>query len=98
MKIRTFQYEDEYIEDDTDENQASTQFLLTKKSLLTDLKIHFERYVKTLTVFGFNSARYDIKLIKSYMIPYLINTRDIEPIVIKKRINLHPSSLETFSC
>ena len=34
--------------------------------------------------FGFNSANYDISLIKSYLRPPLVNERRIEPIVIKK--------------
>ena len=32
---------------------------------------------------GFNSAKYDLNLIKSYLLPTLINERDIEPTVIK---------------
>ena len=35
-------------------------------------------------MFGFNSAKYDINLIKSYLLPILINERNLEPIVIKK--------------
>ena len=45
---------------------------------------HLERYTNTLPVFGFNSGRYDINLIKSYLIPYLIKEKEIEPSVIKK--------------
>ena len=37
-----------------------------------------------LPVFGFNSQRYDLNLIKSYLIPYLINDKEAEPMVIKK--------------
>ena len=37
-----------------------------------------------LLVFGFNSAKYDINLIKSYLLPILVNERSIEPIVIKE--------------
>ena len=33
---------------------------------------------------GFNSANYDLNLIKSYLLPILVNERDIEPTVIKK--------------
>ena len=43
-----------------------------------------ERYTNTLPVFRFNSGRYDINLVKSYLIPYLINEKEIEPSVIKK--------------
>ena len=55
-----------------------------KHPLLIDLMQHLERYTNTLAVFGFNSGRYDKNLIKSYLIPYLINGKEIEPSVIKK--------------
>ena len=45
---------------------------------------HLERYTKTLPVFGFNSGRYDINLIKSYRTPYLIKEKEIEVSIIKK--------------
>ena len=35
-------------------------------------------------MFDFNSAKYDLDLIKSYLLPILVNERDIEPTVIKK--------------
>ena len=35
-------------------------------------------------MFHFNSAKYDLKLIKSYSLPILVNEREIEPTVIKK--------------
>ena len=35
-------------------------------------------------MFGFNSAKYDLDLMKSYLLPILINEREIEPTVIKK--------------
>ena len=40
--------------------------------------------MNTLPVFGFNSGKYDLNLIKSYLLPYLIHERDIQPTVIKK--------------
>ena len=45
---------------------------------------HLERYCNTLPLFGFNSAKYDINLIKSYLLPIPVNDRQIEPTVIKK--------------
>ena len=45
------------------------------------------KYVNTVPVFGFNSGRYDLNLIKSYLIPYLINDEEAEPMVIKKANN-----------
>ena len=81
-----FDYEIECIED-TEEIDKSTQFLRMQKKQLIDLKQNLERYVNTLLVFGFNSGRYYLNLIKSYLIPYLINDKEAEPMVIKKANN-----------
>ena len=62
----------------------STQFLQMLKNQLIDLQDHFERHCNTLPVFGFNRAKYDILLIKSYLLPTLVNEQQIEPTVIKK--------------
>ena len=51
---------------------------------LLELQEHLDRYCNVLPVFGFNSAKYDINLIKSYLLPLLINERNMEPIAIKK--------------
>ena len=53
-----------------------------QKNHLIDSMQHPERYAITLPVFGFNSGRYDINLIKSQLIPYLINEKEIETSVI----------------
>ena len=55
-----------------------------RKNQLIDLQEHFERYCNILPVFGFNSAKYDNNLIKSYLLPILVNEREFEPTVIKK--------------
>ena len=55
-----------------------------QKNQLIDLQEHLELYCNVLPVFGFNSAKYDINLIKSYLLPILINERNLEPTVIKK--------------
>ena len=52
---------------------------MTYKNLLT-----FERYCNVLPVFGFNRAKYDINLIRSYLLPILANERGSEPTFIKK--------------
>ena len=41
-------------------------------------------YGNVLPVFEFNSEKYDINLIKSYLLPFLVKERDFEPTVIKK--------------
>ena len=55
-----------------------------KKNQLIDLQETLERYCNVLPVFGFNSAKDDLNLIKSYLLPILVKERDIEPTVIKK--------------
>ena len=75
-------FEFQYIEEE--EIDMSTQFLQIQKNQLLELQQHFERYVSILPVFGFNSGKYDLNLIKSYLLPYLIHERDNYPTVIKK--------------
>ena len=67
-----------------EKNDLSTQFLRMQKNQLIDLQEHFERYCFVLPVFGFSGAKYDVILIKSYLLPIFVNERDIEPTVIKK--------------
>ena len=62
----------------------STQFQQMQKNQLIDLQEHFERYCNVLPVFGFNSAKYDCSLIKSYLLPILVRERNFELTVIKK--------------
>ena len=65
-----------------EENFYSTQFVQMQKNQLIDLQEH-ELYCNVLPVFGFNNAKYDIILIKSYLLPFLVNERGFEPTVIK---------------
>ena len=81
---RVFDFEDHCFENDNEQKDASTQVLQMQKNQLIELQEHLERYCNVLPVFGFNSAKYDINLIKSYLLPILINERNMEPIVIKK--------------
>ena len=62
---------------------ASTHFLQIQRNQITDLHKSLERYCNVLPVVGFNTAKYDLCLIKSYLLPILVNERDSEPTVIK---------------
>ena len=55
-----------------------------QKNQLIELQEHLERYCNVLPVFGFSSAKYDINLIETYLLPILINERNMEPIVNKR--------------
>ena len=72
------------LDDCDNETCISTQFLQIQKKQLIDLQEHLERYCNVLPIFGFNSAKYDLNLKKSYLLPILGNERNIEPTVIKK--------------
>ena len=67
------EFEDECLE--VEEKDVSTQFLQMQKNQLLDLQEHLERYCNVLPVFGFNSSKYDINLIKRYLLPLLVNER-----------------------
>ena len=58
---RVFVFEDRCFEDDNEEEDASTQILQRQKNHLIELQEHLERYCNVLPVFGFNSAKYDIR-------------------------------------
>ena len=72
------------LDDCDNEICTSTQFLQIQKKQLIDLQEHLERYCNFLHLFGFNSADYVLNLIKLYLLPILVNKRNIEPTVIKK--------------
>ena len=72
------------IVEEEEEKDSSTQILQMQKNQLFDIQEHFERYCNVSPVFGFNSAKYDVNLIKWYLLPILVNERDIEPTVMKK--------------
>ena len=76
--------EQEDLDDCDNETCSSTQFLQIQKKQLIDLQEHLDLYCNVLPVFGFNSAKYDLNLIKHFLSPLLNNERNIEPTVIKK--------------
>ena len=65
----------DYNYDTAEEKELSPQFLQMQRTHQIDLQEHFERFCNTLPVFGFNSAKYDINLIKTYLLPILVNER-----------------------
>ena len=72
------------ISSETEDSNVSKNFLRIQQKQLLDLQRHFHYYVDTLPVFGFNSGKYYLNLIKAYLIPHLLNDRTIQPTVIKK--------------
>ena len=72
------------LDDCDNETRTSTQVLQIQKNQLSDLQEHLERYCNVLPVFGSNSAKSDLNLIKSSLLPVLANERNVEPTVSKK--------------
>ena len=72
------------ISSETEDSNASKNFLRYQKKQLFNLQRHFNNYDDTLPVFGFNSGMYDLNLIKNYLIPHLLNDKAVTPTVIKK--------------
>ena len=56
-----------------------------QKCQLIELQEPLERYSEVLPVFPFNSAKYDLMVLKSYFLPILVNERHIGPTLIKKK-------------
>ena len=72
------------ISSETEDSNVSKNFLRIQQKQLLDLQRHFNNFVDTLPVFGFNSGKYDLNSIKAYLIPHLLNDTAIQPTVIKK--------------
>ena len=72
------------LDDCDNETCTSTRFLQIRKKQLIDLEKHLERYCNVLPIFGFNSTECYLNLLKPYLLPILLNERNIEPTVIKK--------------
>ena len=75
-----------YISQDDCDNEVytTTQFLQIHENQLIDLQEPLVYFCNVLPVFGFNSAKYDLNLNKSYLLPILVNERDLEPTVVEK--------------
>ena len=85
-------------QDDCDnEICASTHFLQIQKNQLIDLQESPERYCNVLPVFGFNSAKYDLNLIKSYFYPCLITKEILNPLSSGKWTSSSRSNLVILS-
>ena len=72
------------IVEDKEKRDVSIDFLRIQKVQLIDFMQYLKNYTNTSPVFVNNSDLYDRILDYSYLIPYLINKKDIEPSVIKK--------------
>ena len=76
--------EEEEEEEETEEEQdVSPQFFYKHKRLI-DSQNYLERYCNVLPIFGLNSSKYDVNVIKSYLLLLFVNEGKIDPKVIRK--------------
>ena len=68
-------------DDFENQNCASSQSLQIQKNQKFEL---LERYYNVLFVFGLNSANCVLSINNAYLLPILVNERDIEPTFSKK--------------
>ena len=71
---------------DIEDEDSSYEMKVQKSKLrkLLNLKDQVNRYCNELPVFGFNSSRYDLNLIKDYLLKILLLERNCSPSVIRK--------------
>ena len=50
---------------------------------ISKLRQDFENYYSTIPVFGFNTSRYDLNLIKEYLLHHLLIEKNVVPKVIR---------------
>ena len=86
--------QEDMVDDDLemDENGGVTS---KRVKLLKNLVGKFEDYCKELAVFGFNSAGYDVKLIKKFLFKELCKQGEQPNFTIKKLESIHVSRLNT---
>ena len=68
------------VEEDDD---LEIQRLRCELKMLSNLRQDFENYYSTIPVFGFNSSRYDLNLIKEYLLHHLLIEKNVIPKVIR---------------
>ena len=73
---------EEYGEEEI-QNDPSLMALFQEKDMLTKVGLELEKYCDYLPVFGFNSSKYDLNLIKQHLLEYLLLEHECSPSVIK---------------
>ena len=71
-------------DDCENKKSASTHFLQIQKTQVIELHEYFEQHCNVIPVFGFNCAKDDLNLFKTFFLPIPVNERDFELTVIKK--------------
>ena len=76
-------FDNEAEPDEEEDKDLEIRRLRCELKMLSNLRQDFESYYSTLPVFGFNSSRYDLSLIKEYLLHHLLIERNVVPKVIR---------------
>ena len=66
-----------------EDEELEIRRLRCELKMLSNLRQDFENYYNTIPVFGFNSSRYDLNLIKEYLLHHLLIEKNVVPKVIR---------------
>ena len=69
--------------DEDEDEDLEIRRLRSELRMISKLKQDFENYYTAIPVFGFNSSRYDLNLIKEYLLHHLLLERNVVPKVIR---------------
>ena len=89
--------QEDMVDDDDDDSEMDENGGVTSKrmKLLENLSRKFEGYCKELAVFAFNSAGYDVKLIKKFCLKNCANKVSNLILLSKRLESIHASRLNT---
>ena len=65
-------FDNEAEPDEEDDDDLEIRRLRCELKMLSNLRQDFENYYSTIPVFGFNSSRYDLNLIKEFLLHHLL--------------------------
>ena len=76
-------FDNEAEPDEEEDEELEIRRLRCELKMLSKLRQDFENYYSTIPVFGFNSSRYDLNLIKEYLLHHLLIEKNVVPKVIR---------------
>ena len=76
-------FDNEAEPDEEEDEDLEFRRLRCQLKMLSKLRQDLENYYSTIPVFGFNSSRYDLNLIKEYLLHHLIIEKNVVPKVIR---------------
>ena len=76
-------FDNEAEPEEEEDEDLEIRRLRSELRVISKLRQDFENYYSTIPVFGFNSSRYDLNLMKEYLLHHLLIERNVVPKVIR---------------